>query len=201
MLEDLLGLTDEVALAREEELLTKKRAIELFDRGMLNELAPGEYSTLAYIHRQLFQDVYDFAGEVRTENISKGSFRFVSVMYLPAALEAIDQMPQSTFEEIVAKYVEMNIAHSFREGNGRSTRIWFDHVLMNSLGCAVDWSEVDKQDYLLAVERSPVQDLEIRMLLEAHLTDGVPDRATFMKGIDASYRFEGFNTFRAEDLG
>ncbi|AKK01976.1 protein adenylyltransferase Fic [Corynebacterium epidermidicanis] len=200
MLENLLGLTGEVALAREEERLTKTRAIEIFDGDLLKELTPGVFSTLAFIHRQLFQDVYDFAGEIRVENISKGSFRFASVMYLPAALEAIDQMPHATFDEIVAKYVEMNIAHPFREGNGRSTRIWLDHVLMNSLGCAVDWSAVDKQDYLLAMERSPVRDLEIRMLLQEHLTEGVPSRATFMKGLDASYRYEGYNTFRAEDL-
>lgn len=201
MLENLLGLTDEVSLAREEERLTKMRAVELFDRNLLEPLAPGTFDCLKFIHGHLFQDVYAFSGVMRTVDISKGGFRFASVIYLPAALTAIDAMPHSSFDEIIAKYVEMNIAHPFREGNGRSTRIWLDHLLISSLGRAIDWSRVDKQDYLLAMERSPVKDLEIRSLLGEALTDEVPDRATFMKGIDASYRYEGYDTFRAEDLG
>lgn len=201
MLENLLGLTDEVSLAREEERLTKMRAVELFDRNLLGPLAPGTFDCLKFIHGHLFQDVYSFSGVMRTVDISKGGFRFASVIYLPAALTAIDAMPHSSFDEIIAKYVEMNIAHPFREGNGRSTRIWLDHLLINSLGRAIDWSQVDKRDYLLAMERSPVKDLEIRSLLGEALTDEVPDRATLMKGIDASYRYEGYYTFRAEDLG
>ncbi|QGU03253.1 Adenosine monophosphate-protein transferase NmFic [Corynebacterium kalinowskii] len=198
---NLLGLTDGVALAREEERLTKIRAVELFDRELLNEHTPGTFECLRFIHQHLFQDVYSFAGEIRSVDISKGGFRFASVFYLPAALDAIDAMPQSSFDEIIAKYVEMNIAHPFHEGNGRSTRIWLDHVLVQSLRRTVDWSLVDKQDYLLAMERSPVKDLEIRSLLGAALTGGVPDRAAFLEGIDASYRYEGFGTYRAVDLG
>lgn len=201
MLENLLGLTADLALAREEERLTKMRAVELFDRNLLSSLTPGTFDCLKFIHGHLFQDVYAFSGEMRNVDISKGGFRFASVIYLPAALAAIDAMPHSSFNEIIAKYVEMNIAHPFREGNGRSTRIWLDHILISSLGRAIDWSRVDKQDYLLAMERSPVKDLEIRLLLGEAFTDGVPDRATFMKGIDASYRYEGYDTFRATDLG
>lgn len=201
MLDNLLGLTDAVALAREEERLTKLRAIEVFDQDLLAEATPGTFACLRVIHRYLFQDIYAFAGKLRTENISKGGFRFASVLYLNSALNAIDAMPHSTFDEIVAKYVEMNIAHPFREGNGRSTRMWLDHLLIHSVGRAVDWSRVDKQDYLLAMERSPVRDLEIRILLQDNLTDGIPDRVLFMKGLDASYGYEGYSTFRAEDLG
>lgn len=200
MLDNLLGISDELALAREEERLTKLRAIELFDQGILESTPSGTFACLSLIHRHLFQDVYSFAGSVRQVDISKGGFRFASVIYLPAALDAIEAMPHTDFDSIVSKYVEMNIAHPFREGNGRSTRIWLDHMLVHSLGQAVNWAKIDKTDYLLAMERSPVKDLEIRSLLKSSLTDGLPDRATFMKGLDASYRYEGYNTFISEEL-
>lgn len=199
-LENKLGLTSSAELAREEERLSKKKALDLFEKGALNDLPAGRFSTLQAIHRYLFEDVYDFAGQVRSVNIAKGNFRFAPVMYLHAALENIDRMPQSTFEEIVEKYVEMNIAHPFREGNGRSTRIWLDHILKKELGKVVDWSKVDKEDYLLAMERSPIRDTEIKHILRAALTGEVDDREVYMKGIDHSYYYEGYNTFKTELL-
>lgn len=199
-LENKLGITESPELARIEEKLSKQRALELFETGALDRLEAGTFAALASIHRALFSDIYDFAGEKRTANIAKGNFRFASVMYLDAALENIERMPQSTFDEIVEKYVEMNVAHPFREGNGRSMRLWLDGMLKKALGQVVDWSRVDKEDYLQAMERSPVKDLEIKALLKAALTDQVNDRAVYMKGIDASYHYEGYHTFRMEDL-
>ena len=199
-LENKLGITESPELARIEEKLSKQRALELFETGALDRLEAGTFAALASIHRALFSDIYDFAGEKRTVNIAKGNFRFASVMYLDAALQNIERMPQSTFDEIVEKYVEMNIAHPFREGNGRSMRIWLDGMLKKALGQVVDWSRVDKEDYLQAMERSPVKDLEIKALLKAALTNQVNDRSVYMKGIDASYHYEGYYTFRTEDL-
>ena len=199
-LENKLGITESPALARMEEKLSKQRALELFETGALDRLEAGTFAALASIHRALFSDIYDFAGEKRTVNIAKGNFRFASIMYLDAALENIERMPQSTFDEIVEKYVEMNVAHPFREGNGRSMRIWLDGMLKKALGQVVDWSRVDKEDYLQAMERSPVKDLEIKALLKAALTEQVNDRTVYMKGIDASYHYEGYHTFRTEDL-
>ena len=199
-LENKLGLTDYAELAREEERISKKKAIELFEKEILNTLPAGKFSTLKVIHKYLFEDIYDFAGELRTVNLAKGNFRFAPLMYLESALENIDKMPQSTFDEIVEKYVEMNIAHPFREGNGRSTRIWLDHILKNEIGKVVDWSKVDKEDYLLAMERSPIKDVEIKVLLRAALTDEIDSREVYMKGIDHSYYYEGYTTFRAENL-
>ena len=199
-LENKLGLTDYAELAREEERISKKKAIELFEKEILNTLPAGKFSTLKVIHKYLFEDIYDFAGELRTVNLAKGNFRFASLMYLETALENIDKMPQSTFDEIVEKYVEMNIAHPFREGNGRSTRIWLDHILKNEIGKVVDWSKVDKEDYLLAMERSPIKDVEIKVLLRAALTDEIDSREVYMKGIDHSYYYEGYTTFKAEEL-
>lgn len=199
-LENKLGITESSELARIEEKLSKQRALELFETGALDRLEAGTFAALASIHRALFSDIYDFAGEKRTVNIAKGNFRFASVMYLDAALQNIERMPQSTFDEIVEKYVEMNVAHPFREGNGRSMRIWLDGMLKKALGQVVDWSRVDKEDYLLAMERSPVKDLEIKALLKAALTGQINDRTVYMKGIDASYHYEGYHTFRTEDL-
>ena len=199
-LENKLGITESSELARMEEKLSKQRALELFETGALDRLEAGTFAALASIHRALFSDIYDFAGEKRTVNIAKGNFRFASVMYLDAALENIERMPQSTFAEIVEKYVEMNIAHPFREGNGRSMRIWLDGMLKKALGQVVDWSHIAKEDYLQAMERSPVKDLEIKALLKAALTNQVNDRSVYMKGIDASYHYEGYYTFRTEDL-
>ena len=199
-LENKLGITDSSDLAREEERLTKLRAVELFETGMLDTLEAGTFETLSRIHKHLFSDVYSFAGEMREVNISKGSFRFVPVMYLKSALEHVDKMPQSSFDEIVEKYVEMNIAHPFREGNGRATRIWLDLILKKELGKVVDWSLVDKEDYLLAMERSPIKDIEIKYLLKNALTDKINDRQLYMKGIDHSYHYEGYSIFKAEDL-
>ena len=199
-LENKLGITESSELARMEEKLSKQRALELFETGALDRLEAGTFAALASIHRALFSDIYDFAGEKRTVNIAKGNFRFASVMYLDAALENIERMPQSTFDEIVEKYVEMNVAHPFREGNGRSMRLWLDGMLKKALGQVVDWSRVDKEDYLQAMERSPVKDLEIKALLKAALTNQVNDRSVYMKGIDASYHYEGYYTFRTEDL-
>lgn len=199
-LENKLGLTSSAELAREEERISKKRAVELFENGVLDSLPAGRFSTLQEIHRHLFEDIYDFAGKLRTVNLAKGNFRFVPLMYLEAALSNIDKMPQSNFDEIVEKYVEMNIAHPFREGNGRSTRIWLDHILKTEIGYVVDWSKVDKEDYLLAMERSPIKDVEIKVLLKAALTDEINSREIFMKGIDHSYYYEGYTTFKAEDL-
>ena len=199
-LENKLGLTSSAELAREEERISTKRAVELFENGVLDSLPAGRFSTLQEIHRHLFEDIYDFAGKLRTVNLAKGNFRFVPLMYLEAALSNIDKMPQSNFDEIVEKYVEMNIAHPFREGNGRSTRIWLDHILKTEIGYVVDWSKVDKEDYLLAMERSPIKDVEIKVLLRAALTDEINSREIYMKGIDHSYYYEGYTTFKAEDL-
>lgn len=199
-LENKLGLTDSAELAREEERISKKKAVNLFDFAILKLLSDGTYKTLAAIHKYLFEDIYDFAGEIRTVNMAKGNFRFAPLMYLQAALENIDKMPQSNFDEIVEKYVEMNIAHPFREGNGRSTRIWLDHILKNEIGKVVDWSKVDKEDYLLAMERSPIKDVEIKVLLKGALTDEINSREVYMKGIDQSYYYEGFIAFKAEEL-
>lgn len=199
-LENKLGLTDSAELAREEERISKKKAVNLFDFAILKLLSDGTYKTLAAIHKYLFEDIYDFAGEIRTVNMAKGNFRFAPLMYLQAALENIDKMPQSNFDEIVEKYVEMNIAHPFREGNGRSTRIWLDHILKNEIGKVVDWSKVDKEDYLLAMERSPIKDVEIKVLLKGVLTDEINSREVYMKGIDHSYYYEGYTTFKAEEL-
>lgn len=194
-LENKLGIEGDIELAREVERLTKLRALELFESGLLDAFEVGTFAGLAQIHRHLFQDVYEFAGKCRKVNIAKGSFRFVPVMYLSAALGAIDRMPQSTFDEIVEKYVEMNVAHPFREGNGRSARIWLDCIFKKGLGAVVDWSRVDKEDYLLAMERSPVRNTEIKTLLKAVLTDRVDDRQVYMKGIDASWRYEGYSAY------
>lgn len=198
--ENKLGLTDSAELAREEERISKKKAVNLFDFAILKLLSNGTYKTLAAIHKYLFEDIYDFAGGIRTVNMAKGNFRFAPLMYLQSALENIDKMPQSNFDEIVEKYVEMNIAHPFREGNGRSTRIWLDHILKNEIGKVVDWSKVDKEDYLLAMERSPIKDVEIKVLLKGALTDEINSREVYMKGIDHSYYYEGYTTFKAEEL-
>lgn len=198
--ENKLGLTDSAELAREEERISKKKAVNLFDFAILKLLSDGTYKTLAAIHKYLFEDIYDFAGELRTVNMAKGNFHFAPLMYLQAALENIDKMPQSNFDEIVEKYVEMNIAHPFREGNGRSTRIWLDHILKNEIGKVVDWSKVDKEDYLLAMERSLIKDVEIKVLLKGALTDEINSREVYMKGIDHSYYYEGYTTFKAEEL-
>ena len=189
-LKNKLGITNSTELAREEERISKRKAAEMFESGMLDEMIPGSYRALQAIHNQLFCDVYEFAGQTRTVNIAKGNFRFAPVMYLDAALKNVEKMPQSTFDEIVEKYVEMNIAHPFREGNGRSTRIWLDHILKMELGKVVDWSKVDKDDYLLAMERSPIKDIEIKVILQNALTDQIDDREMFMKGVDHSYEYE-----------
>ncbi len=199
-LENKLGITNSADLAREEEKISKKKAITLFESGLLNQFETGKFSALKAIHKYLFEDIYDFAGEIRTVNIAKGNFRFAPLMYLEAALQSIDKMPQSTFDEIVEKYVEMNIAHPFREGNGRSMRIWLDLILKNEIGQVVDWSKVDKEDYLLAMERSPIKDIEIKYLLKNALTPEVDSREIYMKGIDHSYYYEGYTTFKAEEL-
>ena len=200
-LENKLGLTNEAELARAEEKISKTKALELYDTGLLDTFAVGTFAGLAAIHHHLFEDVYAFAGQMRTVNIAKGNFRFAPVMYLAAALESIDRMPQTTYDEIIEKYVEMNVAHPFREGNGRSTRIWLDCILKKELHQVIDWSQVDKSDYLLAMERSPVKDVEIKALLRAALTEKVRDREVYMKGIDASYHYEGYHVFKTEDLG
>lgn len=200
MLENKLGLTSSADLAREEERISKKKAVELFEKGILDDLPAGVFSTLQVIHRYLFEDIYPFAGKIRTVNVAKGNFRFAPLMYLQAALDNIDKMPQANFDEIVEKYVEMNIAHPFREGNGRSTRIWLDHILKTEIGKVVDWSKVDKEDYLLAMERSPIKDIEIKYLLKNALTDEIDSREVYMKGIDHSYYYEGYTTFKTEDL-
>lgn len=200
MIENKLGCTSSAELAIEEERISKKKALELFENDVLENLQSGGFSTLQTIHRYLFEDVYDFAGKIRTVNIAKGNFRFASVMYLEVSLENIDKMPQSNFDEIVEKYVEMNIAHPFREGNGRSMRIWLDHMLKNEIGKVIDWSKVDKEDYLLAMERSPIRDIEIKHVLKSALTDDVNSREIYMKGIDSSYYYEGYTAFKTEDL-
>lgn len=195
-----LGITSSPELAKAEERISKKKAIELFENGILDKLDAGKFESLKAIHKYLFDDIYFFAGEIRTVNISKGNFRFAPLMYLEAALANIDKMPQSNFDEIVEKYVEMNIAHPFREGNGRSTRIWLDCILKKEIGMVVDWSQVDKEDYLLAMERSPIKDIEIKHILKAVLTDKTSDREVFMKGIDHSYYYEGYTAFKTEEL-
>ena len=200
MLENKLGLTSSAELARMEEQLSKKKAVLLFEKGILDSLSSGKFFTLQAIHRYLFEDIYDFAGEIRKVNMAKGNIRFAPLMYLGAALENIDKMPQSDFDEIIEKYVEMNIAHPFREGNGRSARIWLDHMLKQEIGKVIDWSKVDKEDYLLAMERSPVKDIEIKYLLKNALTDEVDSREVYMKGIDHSYYYEGYTTFKTEEL-
>ena len=199
-LENKLGITNSAELAREEERISKKKAVELFESGSLDKLAPGRFASLQAIHKALFEDIYDFAGELRTVNLAKGNFRFAPLMYLEAALANIDKMPQSTFDEIIEKYVEMNIAHPFREGNGRSTRLWLDQMLKAGIGQVVDWSRVDKEDYLLAMERSPIKDVEIKVLLKAALTNEINSREVYMKGIDHSYYYEGYTTFKVEEL-
>ncbi len=200
-LENKLGITDSVELARIEEKTSKKKALELFERSLLDTFEVGTFNGLSEIHKYLFDEIYGFAGQLRTVNIAKGGFRFAPVMYLAAALENIEKMPQSTFDEIIEKYVEMNVAHPFREGNGRSTRIWVDAILKKELHQVIDWSKVDKDDYFLAMERSPIKDVEIKALLRAALTDKIDDREVYMKGIDASYHYEGYNVFKTEDLG
>ena len=199
-LQNKLGLTDELELAREEERISKQKALALYDTGLLDTFPVGTFAGLAMIHKYLFEDIYEFSGQMRTVNIAKGNFRFAPVMYLRPALESIDRMPQSTFDEIIEKYVEMNVAHPFREGNGRSTRIWLDCILKKELHQVVDWSRVDKSDYLMAMERSPVKDLEIKELLHKALTEQINDRQVYMKGIDASYHYEGYQIFRTEEL-
>lgn len=199
-LENKLGITSSAELATKEERLSKKRALELFESGMLHKLEAGTFKTLQTIHKQLFMDIYDFAGKVRSVNIAKGGFRFVPAMYLLDALKQIERMPQSTFDEIIEKYVEMNVAHPFREGNGRSTRIWLDLILKKELQLVIDWSKVNKEDYLSAMERSPIKDLEIKFLLKNALTEHINDREVYMKGIDASYMYEGYEEFKTKDL-
>lgn len=199
-LENKLGIDSSAVLAHEEERISKKKALELFENGILDNLEVGKFSTLQAIHKYLFEDIYTFAGKIRTVNLAKGNFRFAPLIYLESALESIDKMPQSNFDEIIEKYVEMNIAHPFREGNGRSTRIWLDHILKSQIGKVVDWSKVDKEDYLLAMERSPIKDLEIKYLLKSALTDEINSREVYMKGIDHSYYYEGYNAFKAEEL-
>lgn len=200
VLENKLGLTNSADLAREEERLSKKRALELFEKSILSEFPVGSFMALQKIHEYLFQDIYDFAGKIRNVNISKGSFRFAPAMYLQEAINKIENMPQSNFDEIIKKYVEMNVAHPFREGNGRSTRIWLDLILSKVLNKVVDWSKVDKNDYLLAMERSPIKDVELKYLLQGALTDKVNDRDVYMKGVDASYNYEGYSEFKSNEL-
>ncbi len=200
MPENKLGITDSAELARIEEKISKQKAVEMFESGYLESLEAGTFEGLAKIHKYLFDEIYDFAGEVRKVNISKGNFRFAPLMYLDTALQSIDKMPQSTFDEIVEKYVEMNVAHPFREGNGRSTRIWLDLMLKKEIGYVVDWSKVDKEDYLLAMERSPIKDIEIKFLLKNSLTDNVNDREIYMKGIDHSYYYEGYYVYKTQEL-
>ena len=200
MLENKLGITDLAKLARIEEKISKQKAVEMFESGYLESLEAGTYESLAMIHKYLFDEIYDFAGEIRKVNISKVNFRFAPLMYLDAALQSIGKMPQSTFDEIVEKYVEMNVAHPFREGNGRSTRIWLDLMLKKEIGYVVDWSKVDKEDYLLAMEHSPIKDIEIKFLLKNALTDNVNDREIYMKGIDHSYYYEGYYVYKTEEL-
>ena len=200
MLDNKLGITDSTELARTEEKISKQKAIEMFENGFLEKLEPGTYESLVAIHKYLFDEIYDFAGKIREVNLSKGNFRFAPLMYLEAALQSIDKMPQSTFDEIIEKYVEMNVAHPFREGNGRSTRIWLDLMLKKEIGYVVDWSKVDKEDYLLAMERSPIKDIEIKFLLKNALTDNIHNREIYMKGIDHSYYYEGYYIFKTEDL-
>ena len=199
-LENKLNISDAVELARVEEKLSKAKANQLFSSGFLDTLKAGSFQALADIHDYLFSDIYDFAGKIRTVNIAKGNFRFAPVMYLEVSLKNIEAMPQSSFDEIIEKYVEMNIAHPFREGNGRSTRIWLDQLLKHELKQIVDWSKVDKNDYLLAMERSPIKDIEIKVLLKQALTDKINDKAIYIKGIDASYYYEGYTLYKTDEL-
>lgn len=199
-LENKLGLTDQIALAKAEEKISKQKARQLFDSGDIQQVAVGTFKGLAYIHAYLFEDIYEFAGKIREVNMAKGDFRFVPLMYLKTSLEHIDKMPQSHFDEIIEKYVEMNIAHPFREGNGRATRIWLDLILKTQIKQVVDWNQVDKEDYLAAMQRSPIKDIEIKVLLKQALTDQINNRALFMKGIDVSYFYEGYSEFRTEEL-
>lgn len=199
-LENKLGIKSSAELAREEERISKKKAVELFENGMLEKLEAGKFQTLCEIHKYLFDDIYDFAGKIRTVNLSKGNFRFAPLMYLETAIKNVDKMPQNTFEEIVEKYVEMNIVHPFREGNGRSMRIWLDMMLKKQIGQVVDWSKIEKEDYLMAMERSPIKDIEIKYILNAALTDQINDREIYMKGIDHSYYYEGYVTYKTEEL-
>ena len=199
MLDNRLGITSNVKFAKEEKI-TKLKAIELFDSGKIDEFEVGTFKGLSCIHEYLFSYIYSFAGKIRKENISKGNFRFASCLYLESVLKSIDAMPEKNFDDIIKKYIEMNIAHPFREGNGRSTRIWLDLILKKELNKVVDWRKVSKEDYLLAMERSPVKDIEIKMLLKDALTDKINDRQVFMKGIDVSYQYEGYNTYSTEEL-
>lgn len=199
-LENKLGIKSSAELARKEERISKKRAVELFENGMLENLEAGKFQTLCEIHKYLFDDIYDFAGKIRTVNLSKGNFRFAPLMYLETAIKNVDKMPQNTFDEIVEKYVEMNIVHPFREGNGRSMRIWLDMMLKKQIGQVVDWSKIEKEDYLMAMERSPIKDIEIKYILNAALTDQINDREVYMKGIDHSYYYEGYVTYKTEEL-
>lgn len=200
MIENKLGIKNSVELAREEEKITKKKAVTLFESGRLEQLEAGTFDSLREIHKILFEDIYEFAGQLRMVNLAIGKFRFAPVLYLQSAIEQIETMPQSNFNEIIEKYVEMNIAHPFREGNGRSMRIWLDCILKKQIGKVVDWSKVEKEDYLLAMERSPVRDIEIKYLLQDALTDEVHSREIFMKGIDYSYYYEGYTLFKADEL-
>lgn len=200
MLENKLGLTSSAELTREEERISKKKAAMLFENHILDNLESGKFSTLQAIHKYLFDEIYDFAGKLRTVNIAKGNFRFAPLMYIESALKNIYEMPQGNFDEIIEKYVEMNIAHPFREGNGRSTRIWLDHMLKTEIGKVIDWSKVDKEDYLLAIERSPIRDIEIKYVLKNALTDEINSREVYMKGIDHSYYYEGYTAFKADEL-
>ena len=200
ILKNKLGINNPLELAREEEKITKIKAKQLFETGILNSFEVGTFRGLSQIHKYLFEEIYEFAGKMRTENISKSNFRFASVMYLEEALKKIDEMPQSNFDEIVEKYIEMNMAHPFREGNGRSTRIWLDMILKNEIKKVVDWSKISKEDYLLAMERSPIKNTEIKILLKEALTDKINDREVYMKGIDASYNYEGYSTYKIEEL-
>lgn len=199
-LENKLGIKSSAELAREEERISKKKAVELFENGMLEKLEAGKFQTLCEIHKYLFDDIYDFAGKIRTVNLSKGNFRFAPLMYLETAIKNVDKMPQNTFDEIVEKYVEMNIVHPFREGNGRSMRIWLDMMLKKQIGQVVDWSKIEKEDYLMAMERSPIKDIEIKYILNAALTDQINDWEIYMKGIDHSYYYEGYVTYKTEEL-
>lgn len=199
-LENKFGIKNSAELAREEERISKKKAVELFENGMLEKLEAGKFQTLCEIHKYLFDDIYDFAGKIRTVNLSKGNFRFAPLMYLETAIKNVDKMPQNTFDEIVEKYVEMNIVHPFREGNGRSMRIWLDMMLKKQIGQVVDWSKIEKEDYLMAMERSPIKDIEIKYILNAALTDQINDREIYMKGIDHSYYYEGYVTYKTEEL-
>ena len=200
MLENKLGIINEIELSKEEERITKLKALELFDTNKINEFEVGTFNGLSKIHNYLFSDIYEFAGKIRKENISKGNFRFASALYLEDVLSKIDEMPQKTFDDIIKKYIEMNIAHPFREGNGRSTRIWLDMILKKEINKVVDWSKIDKEDYLLAMERSPIKDTEIKLLLKSALTDKINDRTVYMKGIDVSYGYEGYTTYSIEKL-